>query len=98
MKSVAMIRLTQTGRRAFAASLDEAEKLVSEGKAFKHNRGLYEMLPEASETQREKVEQSAEPETPEYDTQSQASNEYDTKVMQPVKRRGRPPKIHSRAE
>lgn len=88
MKTVAIVRLTETGRRAFPISFEDAEKLVLEGQAFKHNRGLYEMksaLPSVSN------------DVPDAMVQPVTDNTYDTKVMQPVKRRGRPPKFNKAA-
>lgn len=80
MKTVAILRQTDSGKRAFPIAHDDAERLVSEGQAFKHNRGLYEYcaaIPAVSEPEQ---------------LHSESDNTYDTKVMEPAKRRGRPPK------
>lgn len=82
MKAVALVKPTKCGRKAFAATFEEAEALVLEGKAVRHHRGLYEMR----KVDAEEVEpESSDQETP---------NIYETKVMTPRKR-GRPPKVQS---
>lgn len=100
MRHVPIIRGTPFGKRIFPIPLEEADRLVQEGRAVVLNRGLYAEVA-ASESVDGELGKN-EPEVSGVVASTAAGSDdapselYQTRVMEattPRRRRGRPPKV-----